>query len=73
MAAERDRIIHAQDMALRMLESGSSEPHSGGGRHGSAQQPPVGASVRPDLVGTPSQGETPKNAPIWQRLLGRKL
>jgi len=68
VAAERDRIIHAQEMALRMLEASPGKPESTA--HTSTATTSVDAEhidqIEPVFV------DAPKPVPAWRRLLGRR-
>ena len=62
VAAERERIIHVQDMALRMLEVGKPPA-----------TPATSATPEPVPVIPETAKDGPRPVPLFRRLLGRKL
>lgn len=70
VAVERDRIIHAQDMALRMLEAGTEDPTISIAESAPAVNEPIANKLDSSVLETVKDAS--KTVPLWQRLLRRK-
>lgn len=80
VAAERERIIEAQQLSLRMLEAGKQQASLGLGapinpEAGQDYPTPVPGPVSPygnSNGGVSTDSGAPQGAPFWRRLIGRR-